>query len=327
MQTVRDSIDISTNQFKHTDQATENIVRNDDETVNSTRTELMNQNIPSQKSTQTSSKEKRKRKKRNAVTDSVSNSSTGRVQKSLGGCFRWFTQCCRKHKAKEAPKKKRKSLWKCLKQKREKCREKKRRKRISSGNLTVSNTSTAENPRSVGSKRKRHKRAGKTAKFEDAQVDTQTNPTDHDEKLMADEIPKENVADFTKSCCYLCAQNTMAIAAAIANKVEKSNISIQVSAYFERKSTSVKNSSAPHLRTVQSSVKVKMHDMGTLYPEEKKPKKAKGKFKMKKLNNILPKLKVQKQPKVQTVGCGTDKTRRVPQCRAKRKPNCVRENK
>ncbi|XP_076629950.1 uncharacterized protein LOC143346081 [Colletes latitarsis] len=267
------------------------------------------------------------RKKRKLVTDSTSSSSMlQRYDNVLKRCFRWCTKCCRKQKSKRARKKK-KTLWKRLKEKREKCRSKKRRIYASA---TQSSTTTAGYSDSEEIKEKRRRRAKKTAKFDDSSV---VDPRSFDdEHVITDHGLEKDFVDFTKSCCYLCAKNTMAIAAAISNNVGKSNISIQASTHFVEKSTSVKSGGpGARVRTVQSSVKVKMRDMSTLYPERKKPKRTKGKFKLKKLN-IFSNLKAPKakRPKVRTVACETDKSSRrnnVPQCRARRGTYCVREDK
>ncbi|XP_031771272.1 LOW QUALITY PROTEIN: ABC transporter F family member 4 [Apis florea] len=143
-----------------------------------------------------------------------------------------------------------------------------------------------------------------------------------------DVTPEAKDVDFTKSCCYLCAKNTMAIAAAL-TKGEKFHISIQAST--KEISTSDKSCSPTiYVRTVQSSVKVRTRDIGTSFPErkkEKKVKKAKPKFKIpKRLQAIIPKLRFPMYPKVQTVACETEKSM-IPPCRARQGVNCVTEAK
>ncbi|OAD55012.1 hypothetical protein WN48_05761 [Eufriesea mexicana] len=146
---------------------------------------------------------------------------------------------------------------------------------------------------------------------------------DQEEETIEGIIPDVGI-DFTKSCCYLCAKNTMAIAAALSGKAEKFHMSIQAST--KEILTSDKSvSPATQVRTVQSSVRVKVRDMGTLIPDKKKNKKMRPKLKIKKLN-ILPKLKFPLYPKVRTVACETNQTTRynnIPQCRARRGGNCV----
>lgn len=147
--------------------------------------------------------------------------------------------------------------------------------------------------------------------------------TDQEEKVIDDRASELGI-DFTKSCCYLCAQNTMAIAAAM-SKIGKFHMSIQAST---KETLTCDKSCSPtmHVRTVQSSVKVKMRDMGTLHPDKKKSKRSRPKLKLKKKLNILPRLKFPAYPKVRTVACGTDKSMKhnnIPQCRTKRGANCV----
>ena len=141
------------------------------------------------------------------------------------------------------------------------------------------------------------------------------------EELVKDRAPDVGI-DFTKTCCYLCVQNTMAIAAAV-SKVGKFHVSIQAS--IKEMSTSDKSCSpATQVRTVQSSVRVRMRDMGTL-PDKKKSKRPRPKLKLKNFN-IIPKLKFPVYPKVRTVACETDKSMRnnnIPQCRARRGADCV----
>lgn len=141
------------------------------------------------------------------------------------------------------------------------------------------------------------------------------------EELVKDRAPDVGI-DFTKTCCYLCVQNSMAIAAAM-SKVGKFHMSIQVSAK-EMLSSDKSCSPTMQVRTVQSSVKVRTRDIGTL-PDKKKSKKFRPKLKLKKLN-IIPKLKFPVYPKVRTVACETNKSMRhnnIPQCRARRGADCV----
>ncbi|XP_018337805.1 PREDICTED: DNA ligase 1-like [Trachymyrmex septentrionalis] len=102
-----------------------------------------------------------------------------------------------------------------------------------------------------------------------------TRPVTHDDDLVVKKQvpmkPPSIVNDFTKSCCYLCAQNTLAIAAATAiSKPEQSDKGVQVLAHKFPVETSpaLDKSSSPLLlvHTVQSSVKVRTQETGTLCP-------------------------------------------------------------
>lgn len=82
--------------------------------------------------------------------------------------------------------------------------------------------------------------------------------------------PPPPVTDPTKTCCYLCAQNTLAIAAA-ASKPEQSDKCVQVSAHKLRAETppTLDRSCSPTMllvRTVQSSVRVRTRETSTLCP-------------------------------------------------------------
>ncbi|KMR02414.1 histone-lysine n- h3 lysine-79 specific-like isoform x3 protein [Lasius niger] len=105
-------------------------------------------------------------------------------------------------------------------------------------------------------------------------------PEDHvpEDHVPEDHVPEDHVpgkppsplTDFTKSCCYLCAQNTLAIATASA-KPEQSDKCVQVSAHKFHAETSptLDKSCSPTLllvRTVQSSVKVRTRETSTLCP-------------------------------------------------------------
>lgn len=167
------------------------------------------------------------------------------------------------------------------------------------------------------------KRKKKKKKTDVSEPPARISQTDQEEKVINDRASELEI-DFTKSCCYLCAQNTMAIAAAM-SKIGKFHMSIQAST--KETLTSDKSCSPTmHVRTVQSSVKVKMRDMGTLHPDKKKSKRSRPKLKLNKKLNILPRLKFPAYPKVRTVACGTDKSMKhnnIPQCRTKRGANCV----
>lgn len=105
-----------------------------------------------------------------------------------------------------------------------------------------------------------------------------TRPVARDDDLVAEDRvvpakPPTSIADFEKSCCYLCAQNTLAIAAATAAaaavpKPEQSDKCVQVSAHKFRAETfpTLDKSCSPLLlvRTVQSSVKVRTRETGTV---------------------------------------------------------------
>lgn len=122
--------------------------------------------------------------------------------------------------------------------------------------------------------------------------------------LVADAQPAAPPADFLKSCCYLCAQNTLAIATAAAAgpKPQQSDKCVQVSAHQFHAGTLDKSCSATLLvRTVQSSVKVKTRETGTLCPGTK--------AKRKKLS-VLPRLTWTKCPARRHVACETDKSAR-----------------
>ncbi|XP_006563681.1 eukaryotic translation initiation factor 5B isoform X3 [Apis mellifera] len=213
----------------------------------------------------------------------------------------WFFQCCRRRRlpAKKVHRK-RPTFWQRVRGKLK--RKKKPKKAI-----------FEEEDEKIKRKKKKEMpeyEAEKPDKVEDAPPET-----------------KKEI-DFTKSCCYLCAKNTMAIAAAL-TKGEKFHISIQAST--KEIATSDKSCSPTiYVRTVQSSVKVRTRDIGTSFPEkkkEKKAKKAKPKLKIpKRLQAMIPKLRFPMYPKVQTVACETDKSM-IPQCRARQGVNCVTEAK
>ncbi|XP_071562608.1 uncharacterized protein [Temnothorax nylanderi] len=101
----------------------------------------------------------------------------------------------------------------------------------------------------------------------------------HDDDLGVEDrrpvpVKPPSIADFAKSCCYLCAQNTLAIAAATAavSRPEQSDKCVQVSAHKFHAETSpptLDKSCSPMLlvlRTVQSSVKVRTRETSTLCP-------------------------------------------------------------
>lgn len=121
--------------------------------------------------------------------------------------------------------------------------------------------------------------------------------------------PAAAPADFLKSCCYLCAQNTLAITAAAAGlKPEQSDKAVQVSAHKLHEGTSAldKSCSATLLvRTVQSSVKVKTREISTLCPDARRRDDTRPK--RKKLS-VFPRLTWTKCPARGHVACETDKS-------------------
>lgn len=103
-------------------------------------------------------------------------------------------------------------------------------------------------------------------------ADTHLVARDEDLEVPEDHVlekPPLPLTDFTKSCCYLCAQNTLAIATASA-KPEQSDKGVQVSAHKFHAETPPKldKSCSPILlvRTIQSSVKVRTRETSTLCP-------------------------------------------------------------
>lgn len=172
--------------------------------------------------------------------------------------------------------------------------------------------------------RKRRKRGKKEAPTPSVDWLERSEEEDQEEGAVEGIIPDVGI-DFTKSCCYLCAKNTMAIAAALSGKADKFHMSIQAST--KEILTSDKSvSPSTQVRTVQSSVRVKMRNMGTLVPDKKKSKNMRQRLKIKKFPKIFPKLRRSSYPKVRTVACETIKSMRnnnIPQCRARRGGYCV----
>lgn len=145
-------------------------------------------------------------------------------------------------------------------------------------------------------------------------TDTSTQVSARDEDLVVeDHIPrKPPPTDFTKSCCYLCAENTLAIAAA-ASKPEQSDKSVQVLAHKFRTETfpMLNKSCSPLLlvRTVQSSVKVRTRETSTLCPDPDAsavPHKETRTKKRKKFS-VFPRLMRTKCPAGRNAACETDK--------------------
>lgn len=127
------------------------------------------------------------------------------------------------------------------------------------------------------------------------------------------EQPPSPPTDFTKSCCYLCAQNTLAIAIASA-KPEQSDKSVQVSDHKFHPETppTLDKSCSPMLlvRIVQSSVKVRTRETSTLCPgtslarrgeTEPRSKKRRNKF------SVFSGLTRTKCPAGRQAVCETDK--------------------
>lgn len=140
----------------------------------------------------------------------------------------------------------------------------------------------------------------------------------HDDDLAEDRVvpvkPPSSIADFAKTCCYLCAQNTLAIAAAAAvPKPEQSDKGVQVSAhkFHAEMFPTLDKSCSPLLlvRTVQSSVKVRTRETGTLCPGavprgETGPRDAKKRKKF----TVFPGLTRTKCPAGRHAACKTDKS-------------------
>lgn len=243
--------------------------------------------------------------------------------------YQWFAQCCRKKKDKLGQHRKKKRN--CFKRWREKYRKRKGKKKTSFKRETSIIPTTEDAPIEVVPQ-KRHRKNGKVDKIErtkarrkSSESETGAIPVRTFQRESGEELVKPEI-DFTKSCCYLCAQNTMAIAAGLSSNVEKLHVSIQAST--KETFTSDKSCSPSiNVRNVKSSVKVKTRDMSTSFPDEKKSKRPR--LKLKKLN-ILPKLKLAVLPKQRTVGCETDKSVRCKnmakgQCKANRDFACVKD--
>lgn len=149
---------------------------------------------------------------------------------------------------------------------------------------------------------------------------------------VVDAQPAAAPADILKSCCYLCAQNTLAIAAA-GFKPEQSDKCIQVSAHKLHAVTPAldKSCSATLLvRTVQSSVKVKTRETSTLCPGTSARRyDTRPKTKSKKLS-VFPRLTWTKCPARRHVACETDKSARRDNAEKRERPRnekCCGEKK
>lgn len=152
----------------------------------------------------------------------------------------------------------------------------------------------------------------------------------HDEdRVMVDHVvssklpllPSSLPTDFTKSCCYLCAQNTMAIAATII-KPQQSDKCIQVSAHELRVAMSPKldKSCSPLLliHTVQSSIKVRTRETSTPCPGTNKLQHKEMRPKTRKNFALFSNLMRTKCPTEQ-YSCKTDKITKLNDNARKRK--------
>lgn len=290
-----------------------------------------------------------------AHTDSASSSQTGNKSNPVKTFFLWITQCCRAPQRRNAGKRT-KNFWKRAKDRVKRCSRKKKSSDIadqSSTATTKESTPIHSYPASSETADRKH---GKTKRSQqvrkkvtsDTSISSPIRLPDEKEEVIKDHVLEKGFPDFTKSCCYMCT-NAMTIAGMISNKIDKSHVSIQTSSFVKEK-LDKGCSPVSYVRTVQSSVKVKIRNVGTNFPDDKKTKKtkAKPKLKLKHLKQtILPKLpkipslpkmpkmpklpqapKFSKQPRIRTVACATDtstKYTNTPQCMARRGTQCVRE--
>jgi len=120
----------------------------------------------------------------------------------------------------------------------------------------------------------------KLNKYVPPPVDTRL-VTHDDELFVKEQVPMKppSIANnFTKSCCYLCAQNTLAIAAATAiSKPEQSDKCVQVSAHKFQVETSPALDKSYIPLPVQSFVKVRTRETSTLCPSRVVPRAKKHK--------------------------------------------------
>ncbi|XP_011699081.1 PREDICTED: stress response protein nst1-like [Wasmannia auropunctata] len=154
-------------------------------------------------------------------------------------------------------------------------------------------------------------------------------PTTRDDDLVvakdqAIPVKPPLIADLAKTCCYLCVQNTLAIAAA-ASRPEQSDKYGQVSTHKfpAETTTTVDRSCSPILlvRTVQSFVRVRTRETGTLCPGTSAPPPAMPRAKKRKKFAVFPGLTRTKCPAGQRAACVTDKSRRDDEdARKKREP-------
>ncbi|CAK9824188.1 hypothetical protein ANTRET_LOCUS2396 [Anthophora retusa] len=333
---------MSENQFATINQSPKNNVQNNERRNSYKRTQTLRRNTSVYSSTQPitekdkhhgKSSDKNKRKIRpnlDCASSSISRGKSGNVGKKI---YQWCAQCCGKKKSKIAKmRRSKRNFFKRLRKK------KKKRTTFSTepSIATIEHTDSTDPmvrkhradetvDRFESSKERRKRMKKRKRKTHASETSVRTFGEDQDEEeLIKDIVPQ---MDFTKSCCYLCAKNTMAIAAAISNKADKLHMSVQASTK-ERLTSDKSCSPEIHVRTVQSSVKVKMRDMSTLHPEKRKDKKKRAKLNLKKLNNIIPRIKFPMYPKMRTVACETDKSMRcnnMPRCRAMRGTHCITE--
>jgi len=171
---------------------------------------------------------------------------------------------------------------------------------------------TAEERRERRERRKRKERVTHLAE--------DVRPVARDDDLVVEDraIPAgpPSIADFAKSCCYLCAQNALAIAAATAvTKPEQSDKGVQVSAHKFHAETypTLDRSCSPMqllVRTVRSSIKVRTREIGTLYPGASAlPRGDAGpRAKKRKKFTMFSGLTRTKCPAGRHAACGTDKS-------------------
>ncbi|KAF7388331.1 hypothetical protein HZH68_012273 [Vespula germanica] len=159
--------------------------------------------------------------------------------------------------------------------------------------------SKAERKKEKTLKRKDSDRLEKSVSYADRYADDQRNRYHSDRERSR--------RDITKSCCFLCAENSLAIAGAIGPKPVCSNKSVD--AYdTETIETSCSPIKLPvHVRTVKSTFRVKVRDTCTSYgniPKAKKKKRKKFRLFPKIKKSTCSNRKV--QPKRRTVGCVTE---------------------
>lgn len=164
-------------------------------------------------------------------------------------------------------------------------------------------------------------------------------PVARDDELIAEDrvLPARlppSIADPTKTCCYLCAQTTLAIAAV--SRSEQSDKCVQVSAHKFPAETSpaLDKSCSPLLlvRTVQSSVKVRTRETSTLCPgagavlhgRETGPPPPRAAKKRKKFA-VFPGLTRTKCPAGRHAACGTDKSTARRDDNAEKRGRCCGE--
>ncbi|XP_034179227.1 uncharacterized protein LOC117603830 [Osmia lignaria lignaria] len=331
----------------NTNRHSKNTHQNNEEGINYKRTQTITHDPPAHSSTtqpvsesdenpkKTKKKKeklkKQKKGKENVAANTASSSATKKQFKNPAKkLFQACAQCCRRKKAKIS--KSKTSFVGYVKEKSKKCRTKKKGSKQAAA-ATVEHPEEKDKRRVKIKDSKKAERKGSNKEAEEEyplNVPLSSPPphrADQNGQMKLNEILGIDGQDLTKSCCFLCAKNAMAIAAAISGQEGKSHASIQTTVHFKETSTTDKGSSPMmYVRTVQSSVKVKTRDMGTGYSEKKKKKKiSRPKLNFKRLS-IIPKIKFPGYPKVRNVACGTDNNN-VPQCRARRGTHCLMENK